>query len=198
MQLLAPIQPGQPERLYPGGEPLNVVPPSFGSSPQTLRSQRSNKPKAAKSATLEEVQDFVRDVQAKLRELFPDLGPEDWIWSWDNPRCHGRVGAGSAGSDPGDWERLGITTANHSGLPPYGPDLHNVIEQSHAILERALQVDINRNPDKPLTFFIERLQYYFKEQLDRGWGERAVRRLFQVTLPEILRKKGFWGKKGTR
>lgn len=58
------------------------------------------------------------------------------IFSWDNPRIHGTVGDST-------WRALGITKDNHTLLPPYSPDMHFVIETSHAIICTALRKDIN-------------------------------------------------------
>ena len=58
------------------------------------------------------------------------------IFSWDNPRIHGTVGDNT-------WRALGITKDNHTLLPPYSPDMHFVIETSHAIICTALRKDIN-------------------------------------------------------
>jgi hypothetical protein len=41
------------------------------------------------------------------------------------------------------WAALGITKNDHTLLPPYSPDMHFVIETSHAIICTALRKDIN-------------------------------------------------------
>jgi hypothetical protein len=101
-------------------------------------------------------------------------------------------------NNPGDWGRLGIYASNHSGLPPYAPDMHNVIEQLHAQIDRAMQEDITQNPSANLAFFIDRLHYHFKKLAKKKWAQKALRRLFNKTLPQIVRAGGHWGPHGTR
>jgi hypothetical protein len=162
----------------------------------------------AKSPTLEEFQDYVKEVQATLEAAVragkcppPTAG---WVWSWDNPRHHGHVEPWTQRQGkkevkmPSDWAGMGITAANHAGLSRYSPDIHNVIEQAHHIICSKLQPIIDANPLKPVKWFLRQLQQIAKEELTPEWADKALRRLFATTLPGVIAAKGKWGPHGTR
>ncbi len=117
------------------------------------------------------------------------------IWSWDNPRFHGSVEAG-------DWEpEFNITEENFSQLPTYSPDMHCMVENSHAIICTALQKDINRHqpgPGDSMQLYLDKLQARFSTMLTPEWGISSLRRLFSTTLPAILREKGHYPVKQKR
>lgn len=126
-----------------------------------------------------------------MRELDPDV---PLVFSWDNPKIHGSV-------EGGDWVGKGVTTQNHTMLPEFSPDMHNVIETSHAIICRAIQTFINEHkptPEDTLDLYGEKLVALFHEMLTPEWAEATVKRLFAVTLPAILEKEGDYPPKSCR
>ncbi|PNH03894.1 hypothetical protein TSOC_010003 [Tetrabaena socialis] len=148
---------------------------------------RTQAGKPAKGPTADEFKDFISNVKAAYAVRCAAAGiacrP---IWSWDNPRIHGSV-------EKGDWESRGITTANHTQLPTYSPDMHNVIETSHALICAALQKGINDHkpaPSDTLAVYTDMLQGHLKRMLTPEWGLGAVKRLFSKTLPAIISAEG--------
>lgn len=154
--------------------------------------------KPARGPTTQEFQDFVRDVESKLRTLDPNPKLRI-IWSWDNPKIHGSVANG-------DWAKgntpVHVSKKNHTQLPAYSPDMHNVIELSHALICGALQKYINtRRTDQAtdsLLPYMEELTTLFHSKLTPTWGLATVKRLFAVTLPAIIESDGDYPEKACR
>lgn len=156
---------------------------------------QTKKGNAARGPTAEEFADFVSAVGDKYQELLVGAGMDPrrgWRWSWDNPRIHGSV-------ENGDWEEYGITVDNHTMLPAYSPDMHSVIETSHAIIVDAFKAEVNAR-GQGLRFMdaLRRLEAIFYEKLTPEWGVKAVKRLYAVTLPGILEAEGHYPPKRAR
>lgn len=115
------------------------------------------------------------------------------VWSWDNPPIHGNVAQGT-------WDRrknrntpVHVTKDNHTMLPPYSPDMHKVIENSHSQVCRALQVFINEHTptaEDTLQLYITELETLFYKEITPTWAKNTVKHLFAVTLPAILKADG--------
>lgn len=151
--------------------------------------------KPARGPTAQEFRDFVRDVEKEIRARGDT---SKIIWSWDNPTIHGSV-------EGGDWSTadtpVRVSAANHTMLPPFSPDMHCVIETSHAIICGALQTYINTHPapeQDSLQPYMDELTALFKAKLTPAWGVATVRRLFAVTLPAIVTAKGAYPMKSCR
>lgn len=145
----------------------------------------------ARGPTAEEFRDFIKECIAEWRRRGGQGAP---IFSWDNPKIHGSVEAG-------DWADLGITMDTHTQLPPYSPDMHSVIETSHAVLMAHMQQyinDRNSNDDDTTATYIEALKENFHKCLSPRWAARATRRLFVKVLPAILKAQGQYPPKKLR
>ena len=154
---------------------------------QTARGATETK---AGGPTGQEFKDFIRQVQAIWygQQVLPP------VWSWDNARIHGAVAAGA-------WTDLGITTANHTNLPPYSPDMHNVIETTHAIIMKHMQDFMNQRAPQPtdtLQIYTDQLQAIFKEHITPKYIKSLTHRLFSVTLPAIVEAEGHYPSKTQR
>ncbi len=113
--------------------------------------QKKGGKKKAKGVTIQEWQDFMQALQAKINEElakpekraawraatggFPEHCPP--IFSFDNPKIH---------TDPEALAALGIVDGqNRLVLPPYSPDLHRAIERVHARICRTFQMWVNKD-----------------------------------------------------
>lgn len=119
---------------------------------------------------------------------------EQPIFSWDNARIHGSV-------QNGDWADLGITTTTHTVLPPYSPDMHSVIELSHAHVTAHMQEFIDNHPTGPqdaLPNYTQVLEELFYKHITPEWAQRTTHRLFLKVLPAILSANGQYPPKSLR
>ena len=100
----------------------------------------------ARGPTAAEFREFIRDAYAEwlARRAGTAWAGEEPIWSWDNPVIHGVVGKGEW-AKPGADGTPKVTKLNHTMLPKYSPDMHNVIENTHSIICKALQRFVNQN-----------------------------------------------------
>ena len=160
---------------------------------------RGGKRVAARGPTAEEFKAFVRQcleawkAQRSPREVIFSMDP---IFSWDNTRIHGNV----LDAD-GTWPSLGITPATHTLLPPYSPDMHSVIELTHARLMEGMQQYINdREPtaNDTLQGYLNVLQGLFKSLITKDWVQATTHRLFIKVLPAILEAEGGYPPKHLR
>lgn len=145
----------------------------------------------AKGPTEDEFRAFVMDCKAAWRSKG---ATEDPIWSWDNAGIHRSV-------REGDWEKDGITTDNHTQLPPYSPDMHSVIELCHARLSQHMTEFINTRvgvPDDNLLAYTTELQSAFSTLITPAWVQATTHRLFITVLPEILNARGMFASKQFR
>lgn len=147
----------------------------------------------AKGPTEEEFRDFIKVVKQKYISRCKKAGVQARpIFSWDNPRIHGSVKNGT-------WDDLGITTTNFMSVPCYSPDMHNVIETSHAVICQALRKDVQEyGAGQALEFYMQKLEQHFYKLLTVKWARRTVKRLFAVTLPAILERGGAYPPKRAR
>lgn len=118
------------------------------------------------------------------------------MFSWDNASIHGNV-------RKGQWDQDGITVADHTLLPPYSPDMHNVIELCHANITRALQEEVNstataESPELDAPAWCAKLQQIFAQRITHEWVCATLKRMYAVTLPAILEAKGHWPSKEYR
>ena len=137
---------------------------------------------------------FITEARAKLVEK--GMKPADITWSWDNAAIHGSV-------EEGEWEDgpVRITPDNHTMLPPYSPDMHSMIEMSHALVCGELQKFVNNlkpSPNQPLQTYIDKLYEIFYQHCDQAWGRETLRRVFCTTIPAIIDAKGGWPDKAFR
>ena len=78
-------------------------------------------------------------------------------------------------------------------LPPYSPNVHKVVENSHSNVCRELQNFINEHTpttEDTLQLYITQLETLFYKVLTPAWGKATVKHLFAVTLPAILKADG--------
>lgn len=175
-------------------ERSTVLPPSL-SAVQTTRGGRK---RAAAGPTKEEFKAVIRSCQRAWdarEQPGADGEREAPIWSWDNARIHGDI------TDGESWADLGITALDHTRLPPYSPDMHSVIELSHAHLMSAMQKYINgrqSGPEDDLVAYTSQLQKLFKEMITPEWVQATTHRLFLVVLPAILAAGGNYPPKQKR
>lgn len=116
------------------------------------------------------------------------------IWSWDNARIHGSVANGG-------WADLEITAADHTGLPPYSPDMHSVIELCHALVMGHVQRFINRTVPQSghtLEMYTSHLFRLFHSIITPTWAQNTTHRLFTDVLPGILEAEGHYAPKRQR
>jgi hypothetical protein len=129
-----------------------------------------------------------REWASRCEQAGIDSSEEKLTWSWDNPRCHGKV------SDA-VYAKRGISAKNHMGVPPYSPDMHCAIEEAHAVVCRAFNTWLWRNPlprDEPLQTYWSRLERLFYEKITPQWTQAALKRMLSKVLPAIIRNKGNW------
>jgi transposase len=130
----------------------------------------------ARGPTKEEFREYIKNVQAlwMLREMFSGKNvPRKAVFSWDNAKIHSSVLAG-------DWADLGISTAEHTLLPPYSPDMHSVIELTHAELMRDMSSFISRRtpqPDEQLQLYTSYLQHAFTSRITPAYVQATTHRL---------------------
>ena len=165
--------------------------------PQTVA-----KKKPAKGPTAQEFREFIADVYQEWKRLRVGTAWENAepVWSWDNPVIHGKVGEG-AWATAGQDGLPAVKQADHTLLPKYSPDMHSVIELTHAIICKSLQRYINEHRPSPtdtLEMYTEQLQGFLKSQLTAWKVQKMVRRLFSHTLIAILAKDGHYPSKKYR
>jgi hypothetical protein len=141
--------------------------------------------------TGEEFKDVIRAVYKQWREKGESVRP---VWSWDNARIHGNV-------LNGDWELEDISAGNHTQLPPYSPDMHSVIELSHALLMHFMQDFINKRRNvqgDSVPMYVAKMQELFYKHVTAPWAQKTTHRLFLKVLPAILDAQGQYPPKGLR
>jgi hypothetical protein len=153
--------------------------------------------KVAAGPTAEEVRDFILECKAEWRSRV-SAGAHvagDPVFSWDNTSIHKNV-------RKGQWEQDGITEAQHTLLPPYSPDMHNVIELCHAVITNVLKKEINDaamgGTEHSATVWCAKLQAAFRASITPDWVQGAMRRMYAVTLPAIIQARGGWPAKSCR
>ena len=137
-----------------------------------------------------EVRDFVADVKARWEQLErgrtrAGAAPQP-VWSWDNAKIHGNVAAG-------EWADFDIATTNHTNLPPYSPDMHNVIEITHSMVTKYMQKFINTQAhisSDNLLVYTKELERIFATHITPQYIQSLTHRLYTVTLPAIVEAKG--------
>jgi hypothetical protein len=148
---------------------------------------------AARGPTAAEFKNFIAGCRKAWDELGEVLPP---IFSWDNARIHGNVRDEEDG-----WGQLGITVQTHTQLPPYSPDMHSVIELSHARLMGEMQKFINdrkSGPDDELPAYTDKLLELFLATITPSWAKATTHRLFIDVLPAVLRGNGDYTPKHLR
>lgn len=91
----------------------------------------------------------------------------------------------------GDWNDLDIDNRTHTLLPPYSPDMHCVIEASHALVVGYMQKYIDAcsgMQGDSLPTYISELQRLFYEKITPAWAQNTTHRLFTRVLPAILER----------
>jgi hypothetical protein len=145
----------------------------------------------ARGPTAAEFRTFIREVIDEWGEAGESVRP---ILSWDNAPIHGSV-------REGDWEGLGIGVQTHTLLPPYSPDIHSVIELSHAVLMREMNRYIRRRGAREgdgLVQYTNVLLRLFKRVITPEWAQATTHRLFTKVLAAIIQKGGDYPSKHLR
>lgn len=157
---------------------------------------QTKKGKPARGPTEQEYRLVIMEARKKLIDM--GMNPAHITWSWDNAAIHGSV-------EDGEWEKgpTRITTDNHTMLPPYSPDMHCMIEMSHAVVCKKLQKFVNELKSKSETLpnlqtYIDKLYEYFYETCDQAWGRETLRHVFCTTIPAIIDARGGWPDKSCR
>ncbi len=180
--------------MHPRTEDAHSVPASALPLPLPLPQTKAGAP--ARGPTAEEFRGVVEKVKAAWREREGNPRANNIIFSWDNASIHSKC-------KDGQWEGLGVADTHHTMLPALAPDMHQVIELSHAMVVKPLQHFINthvpasRSADN-VKVYNDELVRLFKELITPDWVESTLRRLYTVTLPAILREKGDWPSKQER
>jgi hypothetical protein len=149
--------------------------------------------KNAGGVTLQEFMDHVKGALDAWRACEAKLLPsercgEHPVLSWDNCAQHGQVLADTSSR----WANFGITAVDHTLLPEYSGDMHNVIEGVHAQLMQHMRPAINNMTDDTLPPYIAKLEEIFKTKVTAKSIRARVTRLHTVTLPAIMEKGGDW------
>jgi hypothetical protein len=177
------------------------VPKGFAVEPSSFpatQTKRGGRQRAAAGPTRDEFKAVVKACLQEWEKLeVPDENGERAtpIWSWDNARIHGDV------TDGESWAELGITGRDHTRLPPYSPDMHSVIELSHAHLMASMQDYINERqaaPQDDLSVYTCKLQELFKTRITPQWAQETTHRLFLEVLPAVLAAGGCYPPKQKR
>ncbi|GLC55091.1 hypothetical protein PLESTB_000942600 [Pleodorina starrii] len=140
----------------------------------------------ARGPTAAEFKDFIKACLKVWNDEFCETLPP--IFSWDNTRIHGNYRDEADG-----WGSLGIDTETHMQLPPYSPDMHSVIELSHARLMHEMQQFINNReggPGDSLEPYTESLGELFQATITPEWAKATTHWLFIDVLPAILQANG--------
>jgi hypothetical protein len=96
---------------------------------------------------------------------------------------------------------MGISAANHSRVPPRSPDMHNVIELTHATVTRSFRKFISRRVpgrNEQVQLYMDELVRLHSTLISVQWVRDAVARLYKVTLPAILLAEGDYPCKDAR
>lgn len=167
-----------------------LCPPLATMLPQT----KTGRP--ARGPTAQEFREVI--TEARQAMIAKDMDPAHITWSWDNAAIHGSV-------EEGEWEDgpVRVTPDNHTMLPPYSPDMHCMIEQSHALVCGELQKFVNdlkptMEAMPPLKTYIDKLYQIFYSKCDQEWGRDTLRRVFCAVIPAIIDAKGGWPDKKFR
>ena len=162
------------------------------------RVQKKKKGRPAKAPTGAEFKAFIRDVLRTWHKKEREAGRlvADPILSWDNASPHGKV-------REGEWAGLGIDAhGTHMLVPPYSPDMHSVIELSHAEVMRGVQEFIRHRKGpknrRGLQPYVDNLFEEFYTRITPEWVQKATHRLFIYVLPAILDAKGDYPPKQLR
>jgi hypothetical protein len=137
---------------------------------------------------------LIKEIKRIWEEELGEARPA--IWSWDNPAIHGKVLDGDS-----VWARMDITPAQHTQLPRYSPDMHCVIELTHAHVMRHMQSFINvrkAQPQDSLNTYLAELKRIFHNKIKPAWVRKTTHRLFLKTLPAILEAQGQYPPKSCR
>lgn len=156
-----------------------------------LQTTRGGKSINARGPTEAEFKSVVRGCINAWTEKGESVEP---IFSWDNARIHGNV-------REDDWASWGITTRTHTLLPPYSPDMHSVIELSHARVMDAMQKFMNDRvgiADDSLPVYTKKVEELFFEVITPAWAQATTHRLFIEVLPAILEAGGDYPPKQLR
>lgn len=152
----------------------------------------------AKGPTAQEFKFFVGDCDdvwwANQRAEGTHIDPR---WSWDNASVHGGAITKEA------WTKmLGPTCLeDHSGLPPYSPDMHSVIELAHARIMRPMQewLDTKYNPGSMgMDDVLLELKAIFLRVITPDWVKNTTHRLYLDVLPAIIQAEGHYPPKSHR
>lgn len=154
--------------------------------------------RAAKAPTHKEFRAFIRAVLKEWRAKEQAAGRHvaDPILSWDNAPVHGRV-------REGEWADLNIhADSTHMGVPPYSPDMHSVIELSHALVCKKMKAQIARGEwsreGTGLMPYIKELERLFYSMITPEWAQKTTHRLFIDVLPAIVAIRGDYPPKKLR
>lgn len=180
--------PGAVVQFKPLLQLLTIVTPTA----PLQQTRRGAKAIAARGPTEEEFKAFIR----KCLKAWDDDARESVppIFSWDNAKIHRSV-------RDDDWALQGISVQTHTLLPPYSPDMHSVIELSHARLVDAMQKFVNERvsgPEDNLLVYTEELKALFKSQITPEWAKATTHRLFIEVLPAVLEANGDYPPKHLR
>ena len=102
----------------------------------------------------------------------------------------------------GDWARPnGITPETHTLLPPYSPDMHSVIELTHAHLMLHFQTFINNRVQvqfDTLQPYLDELERLFNTLITHAYVWKLTVRVYKTVLPAIVQAKGAYPDKEDR
>jgi len=159
--------------------------------------------KAAKTPNSDEIVDIVRDLLARIQKCICAAGEQPCATkpfpagfkpriSLDNAACHTRAKA-VLREDPAF-----CAAAELVDLPPWSPDLHKVIEHTHANLQRVFLDHLGDSPsyeDVPAMF--AKLQQLFQKHITAESVQKDVLSL-QHTAEAIIKCDGYYPDKALR
>lgn len=166
--------------------------------------RKLKKMRPAKGSTKEEFTDFMKETTAKVNSLLEGgSSREKWLgafgrwvkprFSFDNPRIHGGKKKG------GDIMRAcGLSTEQRFPLPRYSPDIHRVIEHTHANVCYAFQewLDMHEDDFNLPAYKLKLEELFYARMVDRVIDSDAI------TLPKLFAKiiefEGGWPPKPWR
>lgn len=148
----------------------------------------------ARSPTAEEIRDLLKTLSDMVRGLPEDKWPHDWepVWSLDNATVHTAAVQ--------DWEEcaaMGII-GRAVFVPPYSPDLHQLIEHAHANTVRHFKEKLvvrNQEPGGPyktVADMFRDIKASFEEVNTPVAIAANLKKLLEVTYPAVIELEGGW------
>ena len=149
--------------------------------------------KIAKGPTAEEMKGVIRKIWKDIRAhpLFNQI-KDQLLWSWDNAPVHH-----AAMKDWGkatSWNKLEGIGGELLWVPPWSPDLHQVIEHAHANTVRNFRDWLDANAHEPVKSsvmeYVDVIRKCFREGNTQAIVAAGVAKLQKVVYEEVIKAEG--------